>query len=162
VASLALRQCTFILVIEPSPKRRMLASHFGAHLTCAPDYDWTPRLCLPDGAGRVVAFECSGRAGAIVALIHALPHGSAIQVAASSFNPEPITPVLPQWRQMTINFGHGPVDAPYDRTLANIGNGTIDAEALITGRVGLSDVGAAFAALGQPDNHVKILVTPAT
>jgi hypothetical protein len=31
---------------------------------------------------------------------------------------------------------------------------------MITGKVGLSEVAAAFSALGNPDNHVKILVDP--
>jgi threonine dehydrogenase-like Zn-dependent dehydrogenase len=44
--------------------------------------------------------------------------------------------------------------------LQRLADGEIDADALITGRVGLDGVAEAFGALRSPDEHVKILVLP--
>ncbi len=38
--------------------------------------------------------------------------------------------------------------------------GEVDPAALITGTVGLDGVDAAFAALGSPDIHAKVLIDP--
>jgi len=44
--------------------------------------------------------------------------------------------------------------------LANIASGQIDVAPLITGRVGLDGVQAAFFELANPETHAKILVEP--
>jgi (R,R)-butanediol dehydrogenase / meso-butanediol dehydrogenase / diacetyl reductase len=68
--------------------------------------------------------------------------------------------VVAQFRQIAINFGHGSYHEAYDRALRRLADGEIDADALITGRVGLNGVAEAFGALRNPDEHVKILVLP--
>ena len=45
-------------------------------------------------------------------------------------------------------------------TLRAIAEGDIDVDPLITGEVGLDGVPGAFDALGNPEQHCKILVTP--
>jgi threonine dehydrogenase-like Zn-dependent dehydrogenase len=45
--------------------------------------------------------------------------------------------------------------------LRSIAEGELDVAPLITGRVGIDDVPQAFADLGNPEAHCKILVTPA-
>lgn len=156
------RGATHVIVSEPSARRRDAAVRLGADVAVNPDEDdpietWRR---LSGGEGSVVAFETSGRPGMINSLMHTLPIGSRIQVAASSFSEEPIRPVVGQWRQIAINFGRGPVERPYDMTLERLAKGEIDTDALITGRVGLSGVGAAFHQLREPDRHVKIVVIP--
>lgn len=151
-----------VIVSEPSARRREVALRLGADVAVHPDEDdpietWGRRT---GGHGSVVAFETSGRVGMINWLIHTLPIGSRIQVAASSFADEPIRPVVAQWRQIAINFGRGPVQRPYDITLERLANGEIDTDALITGRVGLAGIGAAIQQLREPDRHVKIVVIP--
>lgn len=69
-------------------------------------------------------------------------------------------PVVPQFRRIAVNFGHGPYRDAYDITLRRLAAGEIDAEAIITGRVGLDGVAGAFAALREPQGHVKIIVRP--
>ena len=69
-------------------------------------------------------------------------------------------PVVAQMRQIAINFGHGPYEQAYEKVLARLAAGEIDAEALITGRTGLDGIADAFTALRNPDEHVKILVLP--
>lgn len=151
-----------VIVSEPSARRREAALRLGADVAVHPDDDdpietWRRRS---GGEGSVVAFETSGRPGMINWLMHTLPIGSRIQVAASSFAEESIRPVVGQWRQIAINFGRGPVERAYDVTLERLANNEIDTDVLITGRVGLAGIGAAFQQLREPDRHVKIVVVP--
>jgi threonine dehydrogenase-like Zn-dependent dehydrogenase len=41
-----------------------------------------------------------------------------------------------------------------------LADGKLDAAPLLTGKVGLGGVAAAFEALGDPDRHAKILIDP--
>jgi threonine dehydrogenase-like Zn-dependent dehydrogenase len=45
-------------------------------------------------------------------------------------------------------------------SLRSIAEGDIDVTPIITGEVDLDGVAGAFAALGDPEQHCKILVTP--
>jgi threonine dehydrogenase-like Zn-dependent dehydrogenase len=55
-------------------------------------------------------------------------------------------------------FGYG-LDE-FATSLRMIADGEIDVAPMITGEVGLPDVGSAFESLSNPDGHCKILVTP--
>ncbi|WP_029111047.1 zinc-binding dehydrogenase [Mycobacterium sp. URHD0025] len=159
-----------VIASEPSPKRRELAAKMGADFVVDPNeqdpialYDELRSNGKTDPAdpqGLLIAYECSGRAGTLNSLTHTLPWGSRIQVVASPFAEETIIPVVAQMRQIAINFGHGPYDRAYELVLARLADGEIDAEAIITGRVGLDGLDDAFEALRDPDAHVKILVLP--
>lgn len=161
VVALAARECPLIVVVEPSPRRRELARNLGAHVATPPP-GTGPVAAIAEVADgrRVIAYECSGRAGTIRDLTESLPYGSAIQLVASPFSEETFIPVIAQWRQLTINFGSGPVDDPYGVTLGRLADGSIDPDLFITGRVGLGGVSAAFSDLRDPEGHVKILVKP--
>lgn len=160
VIALAARGCQSIVVVEPSPKRRELAQTLGAQVVSPPLEGGAAQALDAQNPGRVIAYECSGRQGTLDELIRTLPFGSAIQVVASPFKPESITPVIAQWKQIVVNFGGGPVDDPYGITLQRLAAGEIDPELFITGHVDVAGVGAAFADLRDPERHVKILVHP--
>ncbi|MGW5117812.1 alcohol dehydrogenase catalytic domain-containing protein [Streptomyces noursei] len=155
-----------VIASEPSPKRRELAAALGAdHVVDPTERDpvalWN--TLVADGAagdGTLIAYECSGRAGMLNALLHQLPHDSRIQVLAAPFADETIIPVVGQLRRITVNFGQGPTDRAYEIVLQRLADGEIDADALITGRVGLEGVADAFTALRDPAEHVKIMVLP--
>jgi threonine dehydrogenase-like Zn-dependent dehydrogenase len=161
IIGLAARGIAPIVVVEPSPRRRELASVLGAHAVVEPPRAGPVAALdgLVDGQ-RVVAYECSGRRGTLGFLAENLPFGSAIQVVASPFAEETFVPVIAQWHQLLINFGSGPVDDPYGRTLGRLADGLIDPELFITGRVGVADVARAFEDLRDPEAHIKILVRP--
>ena len=166
------RGAQIVIASEPSPKRRELAAKMGADIVVDPaEQDpielWNRMIAEGNqlvgqaANGVLIAYECSGRAGVIGELMHTLPFNSRIQVLAAPFGDETIIPVVGQFRRISINFGHGPYENAYDITLQRPADGEIDAEAIITGRVGLDGVSDAFAALRAPDEHVKILVLPA-
>ncbi|WP_280222164.1 alcohol dehydrogenase catalytic domain-containing protein [Nocardia neocaledoniensis] len=159
-----------VIASEPSPRRRELAALLGADIVVDPaeqdPIDVWHTLIAEDpvvGAaegGILIAYECSGRAGMLNELTHRMPFNSRIQVLAAGFAAETLTPAVPQFRRIAVNFGHGDYRDAYDITLDRLASGTIDAEAIITGRVGLDGVGDAFTALRSPEEHVKILVRP--
>ncbi|MFE3194198.1 alcohol dehydrogenase catalytic domain-containing protein [Nocardia sp. NPDC059240] len=160
-----------VVASEPSPKRRELARAVGADIVVDPNEQdpieaWTTAVAQSDsvvgqsGNGILIAYECSGRAGILGTLMRTMPFNSRIQVLAAPFDDEPIIPVVGQFRRIAVNFGHGPHENAYDITLQRLADGEIDAEALITGRVGLDGVADAFTALRHPDQHVKIIVIP--
>ncbi|MEU6582521.1 alcohol dehydrogenase catalytic domain-containing protein [Nocardia sp. NPDC046763] len=160
-----------VVASEPSPKRRELARAVGADIVVDPNEQdpieaWMTAVAQGDsvvgqsGTGILIAYECSGRAGIIGTLMRTMPFNSRIQVLAAPFADETIIPVVGQFRRIAVNFGHGPYENAYDITLERLASGAIDAEALITGRVGLDGVADAFTALRNPEEHVKILVLP--
>ncbi|MGW4340355.1 alcohol dehydrogenase catalytic domain-containing protein [Rhodococcus koreensis] len=160
VIALRERGCDTIVVVEPAPRRRELASMLGAHLVASGTGD-SPADALPsDIRGRVIAYECSGRHRMLDSLIRTLPYGSHIQLVASPFRSDEITPVIGQWRGIVLNFGSGPFDDPYGITLQRLADGIIDPDLFITGHVGLDGVAEAFETLLNPNEHVKILVHP--
>lgn len=152
-----------VIASEPSPGRRALARALGADIVVDPaEQDpvavWNEQAA--PSSGILIAYECSGRPGILDSLLHTLPFGSRIQVLAAGFAEETIVPVVGQFRMIAINFGHGSYERAYDTVLQRLADGEIDAEAIITGRVGLDGVADAFQALRDPDDHVKILVLP--
>ncbi|MFC9790551.1 alcohol dehydrogenase catalytic domain-containing protein [Rhodococcus sp. NPDC127528] len=165
------RGAQVVIASEPSPKRRELAKLMGADIVVDPNEQdpielWNRMVAEGNtlvgqaGAGILIAYECSGRAGILGTLMHTMPFNSRIQVLAAPFGDEVVIPVVGQFRRIAINFGHGPYEDAYDITLQRLADGEIDAEAIITGRVGLDGVAGAFDALRNPDEHVKILVLP--
>lgn len=160
-----------VIAAEPAAARRELAARMGADVVVDPTEQdpidaWNSlvaegnTLVGDSGQGTLIAYECSGRPGVLNDLMYRLPFNSRIQVLAAGFAEETIVPVVPQFRRIAVNFGHGPYRDAYDITLRRLAAGEIDAEAIITGRVGLDGVAGAFAALREPQGHVKIIVRP--
>jgi len=55
-------------------------------------------------------------------------------------------------------FGYTPLE--FRDTLHMLADGKLTATPLVTGKVGLAGVAAAFEALGDPESHAKILIDP--
>ena len=60
--------------------------------------------------------------------------------------------------ELRFVFGHSPLE--YRDALHMIADGKVRCEPMVTGVVGLDRVEGAFAALGDPEKHAKILVDP--
>ncbi len=98
------------------------------------------------------------------ALTFAVPNGLSRETAALT---EPLAVGLHAVRrsgiskkQVAVVIGCGP--AEFRETLHLLADGVVRADPLITGRVGLEGVEAAFAALADPEAHAKILIDPAS
>jgi threonine dehydrogenase-like Zn-dependent dehydrogenase len=69
-------------------------------------------------------------------------------------------PMVAVVKELDVRFAFGYSLDEFTQTLHAIADGRIDVEPLVTGRVGLDGVAAAFEDLAQPDRHAKILVEP--
>ena len=63
-------------------------------------------------------------------------------------------------KQLNLEFVYGYTPDEFAATLDEIAEGAINVGRIITGTVDLGGVPQAFADLGDPENHVKIMVDP--
>jgi threonine dehydrogenase-like Zn-dependent dehydrogenase len=126
---------------------------------------WWQAWRLAEKAGvanlkRPVIFECVGVPGVLQNLIEGAPLQSRIVVVGVCMAMDRIEPALAIQKEVELRFvlGHTPLD--FHDTLQWLGEGKVNGRPLLTGLVGLHGVANAFEALGDPEQHAKILVDP--
>jgi threonine dehydrogenase-like Zn-dependent dehydrogenase len=112
------------------------------------------------GPKRPVIFECVGVPGMIDGVIGAAPLNSRVVVVGVCMSPDQIRPAIAIGKEIDLRFVFGYTPMEFRDSLHQLADGIVDASALITGRVGLDGVAAAFEALKDPERHAKILVAP--
>ena len=113
-----------------------------------------------DAAEPPVVFEAVGVPGMIDSLMRDCPDRSEILVAGVCLPPDNFRPSFGIYKHLNIKFVLGWSVEEFAQSLHNLAEGHIDGSALITGEVGIDGVPQAFADLGDPEQHVKILVRP--
>jgi threonine dehydrogenase-like Zn-dependent dehydrogenase len=109
---------------------------------------------------RPVIFECVGLPGILDAIISAAPLFSRVVVVGVCMEPDRIRPAMAINKEVDLRFVVGYTPLEFRDTLHMLAEGKVDAGPVVTGTVGLSGVDEAFAALGDPDTHAKILIDP--
>lgn len=155
IAALRVRGVQSIVAADFSPKRRELATLMGAHRTVDPAQG-SPF----DVTKAVVVFEAVGRPGVIDDVLLRARRGTRLVVAGVCMEPDTIHPFFGTASEISIQFSLAYDFEEFSESLRAIAEGDIDVSPLITGEVGLDDVGAAFDDLADPERHCKILVTP--
>jgi threonine dehydrogenase-like Zn-dependent dehydrogenase len=107
-----------------------------------------------------VIFECVGMPGVIDSIIDGAPMFSRVVVVGVLVGADQITPAMAINKEIDIRFAFGYTPLEFRDVLHMLADGKVDPRPLITGTVGLDGVGAAFAALGHPEDHAKILIDP--
>jgi len=107
-----------------------------------------------------VIFECVGVPGLLQQVFEAAPRDSRIVVAGVCMEPDRIEPFFGIVKELALQFVLGYAPEEFAWCLRLLAEGEVDAEALITGRVGLDGVKGAFKELANPERHTKILVEP--
>jgi 2-desacetyl-2-hydroxyethyl bacteriochlorophyllide A dehydrogenase len=161
IASLRLDGVEPIVAADFSPRRREFAQTMGAHVTVDPREEPAMGAWQRAAAGRTpVFFEAVGVPGILDQIARFAPRSSRIVVAGVCMEPDTIWPMIAVTKELTFIFvlGYDPME--FRRTLDNIATGAIDVAPLITGQVGIAGVPDAFKALGDPEQHAKILVDP--
>jgi threonine dehydrogenase-like Zn-dependent dehydrogenase len=107
-----------------------------------------------------VIFECVGVPGVIDSIIDGAPLMSRVVVVGVCVGPDQITPAMAINKEIDLRFvlGYSPLE--FRDTLHMLAEGKVDPRPLITGTVGLEGVDAAFSALGEAEDHAKILIDP--
>ncbi len=120
------------------------------------------RLAERLGAGpkHPVIFECVGVPGVIDSIIGGAPLFSRVVVVGVCVGPDRFRPAMAINKEIDLRFVIGYTPLEFRDTLHMLAEGKVDPRPLITGEVGLDEVDGAFAALGDPERHAKILIDP--
>jgi threonine dehydrogenase-like Zn-dependent dehydrogenase len=109
-----------------------------------------------------VVFECVGVPGVIESIVDGAPLFSRVVVVGVCVGPDRFTPAMAINKELDLRFVVGYTPLEFRDTLHMLADGKVDPRPLITGEVGLAGVEAAFAALGDPERHAKILIDPSS
>jgi threonine dehydrogenase-like Zn-dependent dehydrogenase len=109
-----------------------------------------------------VVFECVGVPGILDQVITAAPLATRVVVVGVCMGDDTIRPSVAINKEIDLRFVLGYTPAEFRRALHLLAEGTVDTSPLVTGTVGLDGVAGAFAALGDPEAHAKVLVDPRT
>ncbi|MFO1255202.1 MAG: zinc-binding dehydrogenase [Sphingomonadaceae bacterium] len=123
---------------------------------------WRVAEAMSGGPQRPVVFECVGVPGVLNQIVSGAPLFSRVMVVGVCMQQDSIEPAIAIQKEIDLRFvfGHSPLE--YRDALHMIADGKVQCAAMITGVVGLDGVEGAFAALGDPERHAKILVDPAS
>jgi 2-desacetyl-2-hydroxyethyl bacteriochlorophyllide A dehydrogenase len=155
IANLRVRGVENIVAADFSPRRRELATIMGAHQTVDPAQGSPFDTVTP-----AVVFEAVGVPGIIDDVMRRAGHGTRLVVVGVCMQPDTVHPFFAIAKEINVQFvlAYGPNE--FADSLRAIAEGGIDVAPVITGDVGLEDVGAAFDDLADPQRHCKILVAP--
>ncbi|KDF01683.1 alcohol dehydrogenase [Mycolicibacterium aromaticivorans JS19b1 = JCM 16368] len=109
---------------------------------------------------RPVIFECVGVPGVLDGIVGAAPLNSRVVVAGVCMGTDQLRPSMANAKEIDLRFVFAYTPLEFRDTLHMLADGKLDASALVTGKVGLGGVAAAFDALSDPEVHAKILVDP--
>jgi 2-desacetyl-2-hydroxyethyl bacteriochlorophyllide A dehydrogenase len=155
IAALRNRGVETIVAADYSSARRELAARMGAHQTV------DPAAGSPfDTVAPTTIFEAVGAPGIIDDVLRRAPAGSRIVVAGVCMEPDTVHPFFAIAKEINVQFVLAYEPAEFTESLRAIAEGEIEVTPVITGEVGLDQVGAAFDDLADPGQHCKILVTP--
>jgi len=107
-----------------------------------------------------VVVECFENPGMIDSIVAAAPFTSRVIVAGVCMGIDQIRPTVAIGKEIDLRFVFGYTPLEFRDTLYLLAEGKLDASALVTGTVGLAGVDTAFAALGNPEIHAKIVIDP--
>jgi threonine dehydrogenase-like Zn-dependent dehydrogenase len=161
IGALKLKGIDTIVATDFSPARRALASTMGATEVVDPSTEPAFEAWRRAGQGKpLVCFEAIGVPGIIDGVLKDAPHSTRLVVVGVCMETDRINPFFGISKELNVQFclGYDPME--FNDTLRAIAEGELPVAALITGEVGLDGVAGAFEALGNPDDHCKILVTP--
>jgi 2-desacetyl-2-hydroxyethyl bacteriochlorophyllide A dehydrogenase len=155
IAALRVRGVETIVASDFSSKRRELATEMGAHQTVDPAQG-SPF----DTVKARVVFEAVGVPGIIDDIMLRARNGTRLVIAGVCMQPDTVHPFFGIAKEIQLQFVNAYSPEEFADSLRAIAEGRIDVAPMITGDVGLRDVGAAFDDLADPQRHCKIVVTP--
>ncbi len=159
---ISLKHCGIgpIIAADFSPTRRRLAEQLGADVCIDPNqqspYDFADLKRPKD----VVIFECVGVPGMLDQVFLSAPRNARIVVVGVCLQMDHARPLIAINKELSVQYVLGYSLEEFAETLRLIADGEYDVAPLITGRVPLDGVAAAFDELADPERHAKILVEP--
>lgn len=163
IAALGRKGVGPIVAADFSPTRRALAERLGAHEVVDPRVE-EPMVAWRRHApsGPPVIFEAVGTPGMIESAVTAAPAGSQVLVVGVCMQSDEFRPMVAVAKELNLQFVLAYDPSEFADSLRLIAEGEVDVAPLVTGRVDVDGVPAAFDALADPDTHAKVLVVPST
>ncbi len=155
IAALTLRGIETIVASDFSRTRRELAAAMGAHQTVDPAQGSPFDMVKP-----TVVFEAVGVPGIVDDVLRRAGPGTRLVVAGVCMQPDTVHPFFAIVKEINVQFVLAYDPGEFAESLRAIAEGDVDVTPMITGEVGLDEVGTAFDDLADPERHCKILVTP--
>jgi (R,R)-butanediol dehydrogenase/meso-butanediol dehydrogenase/diacetyl reductase len=147
-----------VIVSEMAENRRASAARFGATDAIDPKSPLTPQVQAIAGKGPDIIFECVGVPGILNTMMAEAPRGAKIVVAGVCQQMDQILPVIGIVKELTLQFVLGYRPADFDYVIEMIAKDRIDVAHMITDRVSLDQLPAAFEALRKPTTQCKVMV----
>ena len=179
ITALKLKGANPIVAADFSARRRELASLMGADVVVDPksksafaswkeiaawgDSANAPKLppWMPGPALRpAVIFECVGVPGVIDSIMMSAASNARVMIVGVCMERDSFEPMFGINKELNLQFVLGYSGEEFAATLNNLAEGRINADPLVTGKVGVEGVAGAFEELASPDKHAKILVEP--
>lgn len=155
IAALRAKGVETIVASDFSPRRRELATAMGAHQTLD-----AAQGSPFDAVKPAVVFEAVGVPGIIDDVLLRARPGTRLVVAGVCMQPDTVHPFFAIAKEINVQFVLAYTPEEFGDSLRALAEGDINVSPLITGEVGLDEVGTAFDDLADPERHCKILVTP--
>lgn len=168
-----------IVAADYSPKRRETARRLGADVVVDPKvmsawqaWEENARLSpaeiakLPPALNPLapmhpqLVFECVGVPGVIQNVFENAAQNAKAVIVGVCMETDRSEPMYAIFKELAVQYVLAYTPDEFAEALAMLADGEVDAEALITGTVGLDGVAAAFDALANPEQHTKIIVEP--
>ena len=179
IAALKIKGVGPIIAADFSPRRRELAEKLGADVVVDPaaasPYTRWQDLAVPAGVDPRslmtlmgmgpqprpgLIFECVGVPGVLQQILEGAPRKARVVVVGVCMETDSFEPILGINKELSLQFVLGYTPEEFAITLGNLAAGKINAAPLVTAKVGVDGIPAAFDALGRPEDHVKILAEP--
>lgn len=161
IAALKRQGIATIIASDPDPRGRSLAAQFGAsHCVDPLEADEFAMAAELAGGYRVVAFECVGLPAMIPDFIRRAPEGACIVFTGLHTSEVPVHPAHALVKQLNLKFSYYYTPEEYAECLQALGAGAIPWRAMVTGKVGIDGVPAAFRQLLEAKNHIKVIIEP--
>jgi threonine dehydrogenase-like Zn-dependent dehydrogenase len=162
VAALKLLGIGPIIGADYSPARRALAEHLGCDEVVDAAVESPMAVWRRVGGSKpLVVFEAVGVPGMIEHAMRMAPKNSRVLVVGACMQEDHIHPMLGIGKELNVQFALAYEPDEFAAALDAIANERVDLAPLITGSVTIDHLPQAFADLGNPEAHAKILVEPA-
>lgn len=149
-----------IVVAEPGENRAALAVELGADATFSPaTKSMSAGVREHFGAdGPDCIFECSGATPALEAAIQVAPFGGRIALVGMASAPAKFIPMVVFQKHLLIVGCFGNTQAECRESMDIMASGTIPSDRIITKKVGIEQVPAAFDELIKSKDQIKIVM----
>ncbi len=154
-------------VADPSPLRRDAARRLGAELTIDPVADGTIAGVAsvtgsgpsPSSARADVVIDCAGVPAAFEDALRLARPGGTVVLCAMYGRELELRPDRLTGNELTLRGSVGYRDE-FPEVIAALARGEIDADALVSHELALTEIDEAFRVQSDPDRSLKVLVTP--